>query len=348
MRAGSEYEEAYYLQILALTRRNFKIQSVNIIYDTEPAGSEWLRELLQSRGIPVYYEMELTLEGNADSVDHLVHRWAARCNQCLELALSRNENLTHLAWIEADLAYPYDTLEALLSRDKPIIAPLIYLNNTFYDSWGFRDLDQVRIAQFPPTLPVTEGEPIELHSVGSFVVFDIAVFRSNIRFRAEYEHGLLVGMCEDAAKIGLKTFVDPMISIFHPVSAWRKQMWYCKRLRVFAGGIPLLDKETPATVFGHIGDTFINEWLDQVLGKPFERISARRVSITRDAAQRTFEIRVDFEPTGARRVGDWLHIWLLKLHIKLTGIRSKLRIRTRLKSFGRGLAKRLQRPSGKT
>ena len=162
-----------------------------------------------------------------------------RCNQCLELALSHGEDLTHLAWIEADLSYPYDTLEALVGRDKPIIAPLIYLNNnTFYDGWGFRDLNGVRITQFPPMMPVTEGEPIELRSVGSFVVFDIAVFRSNIRFRGEYEQGLLVGISEDAAKIGLKTFVDPMISIFHPVSAWREQMWYCKRLRVFADGTP--------------------------------------------------------------------------------------------------------------
>ena len=49
-------------------------------------------------------------------------------------------------------------------------------------------------------MPVTEGEPIELRSVGSFVVFDIAVFRSNIRFRGEYERGLFVGISEDAAR----------------------------------------------------------------------------------------------------------------------------------------------------
>ena len=50
MRAQSQYEQAYYLQILGLSRRIFKIQSVNVVYDTEPTGSEWLRELLAARG----------------------------------------------------------------------------------------------------------------------------------------------------------------------------------------------------------------------------------------------------------------------------------------------------------
>jgi hypothetical protein len=45
--------------------------------------------------------------------------------------------LTHLAWVEADLSYPDDTMEALLAHDKPIIAPWIYLNSVFYDSGDF-------------------------------------------------------------------------------------------------------------------------------------------------------------------------------------------------------------------
>lgn len=45
--------------------------------------------------------------------------------------------MTHLAWVEADLSYPDDTMEALLAHDKPIIAPWIYLNSVFYDSGDF-------------------------------------------------------------------------------------------------------------------------------------------------------------------------------------------------------------------
>jgi hypothetical protein len=225
MRAGSEYEQAYYLQILGLARRTFKLQSVNVVYDAEPAASAWLRELLASQGVPVYYEIEDAPAGDGGQFASRLSQWAASANQCLELALSHGEDLTHLAWVEADLSYPYDTMEALLAHDKPIIAPWIYLNNVFYDSWGFRDKNGSRITSIEPYFPNAPHEPIELSSVGSYVLFDIAIFRSNIRFRADYDHGLLIGICQEAAKIGFKTFVDPAVSILHPVSAWRKQLW---------------------------------------------------------------------------------------------------------------------------
>lgn len=110
--------------------------------------------------------------------------------------------MTHLAWVEADLSYPDDTMEALLAHDKPIIAPWIYLNSVFYDSWGFRDKNGSRITSIEPYFPNAPHEPIELSSVGSYVLFDTAIFRSNIRFRADYDHGLLIGICQEAAKIG--------------------------------------------------------------------------------------------------------------------------------------------------
>jgi hypothetical protein len=146
MRVGSEYEQAYYLQILGLARRTFKLQSVNVVYDAEPAASAWLRELLASQGVPVYYEIEDAPAGDGGQFASRLSQWAASANQCLELALSHGEDLTHRAWVEADLSYPYDTMEALLAHDKPIIAPWIYLNNVFYDSWGFSR--QKRLANY--------------------------------------------------------------------------------------------------------------------------------------------------------------------------------------------------------
>jgi hypothetical protein len=118
MRAGSEYEQAYYLQILGLARRTFKLQSVNVVYDAEPAASAWLRELLASQGVPVYYEIEDAPAGDGGQFASRLSQWAASANQCLELALSHGEDLTHLAWVEADLSYPYDTMEALLAHDS--------------------------------------------------------------------------------------------------------------------------------------------------------------------------------------------------------------------------------------
>jgi len=68
---------------------------------------------------------------------------------------------------------------------------------------GFRDKNGSRITSIEPYFPDAPHEPIELSSVGSYVLFDTAIFRSNIRFRADYDHGLLIGICQEAAKIWL-------------------------------------------------------------------------------------------------------------------------------------------------
>jgi hypothetical protein len=296
MRAGSNYEQAYYLLILALSRRTFNIQSVNVVYDTEPTESEWLRKLLRSHSIPVYYEIGTHSSRDFDRLEDRARQWAAIGNQCLELALSRGDNLTHLAWIEADLSYPHDTMEILLARNKPIIAPLVYLNNVFYDSWGFRDKNGARVSSFPAVNPIRPRAPIEMTSVGSFVVFDMAVFRSDIRFRGDFEHGLLVGICEDAAKAGLKAFVDPTISVLHPVSSWREQVWHFKTMQVFVDNKLKSDKPIPAgKIFAGPFEEMVRPYLDKVLRSTYGALGTGRVSVKRNPEEKTFDIRVDFD-----------------------------------------------------
>jgi hypothetical protein len=296
MRAGATYERAYYLQILALSRRGFNIQSVNIVYDQEPTGADWLRELLRRQGIPVRYEIERGRPRHFERFEDRTRQWAEACNECIELALSRGEGLTHLAWVEADLSYPYDTMELLLARDKPIISPLVYLNNLFYDRWAFRHKDGSNIHAFPETNPASGAEPIELASVGSFVVFDVAVFRANVRFRAGFERGLLVGVCEDAAKLGFKSFADPTITILHPVSAWLDQVWPCRRTQVFVDGVLRWDEPMPAgSVFAGPYEEHVRPWLNEYLQRTCGSLGAGRVSIARDPAEKSFDIRVDFD-----------------------------------------------------
>ena len=294
MRARSEYEQAYYLQILSLARRSFNIQSVNMIYDAEPIESEWLREMLRNQGIPIYYELETNLEGNTADSDHWIRQWAARCNQCVELAFSRGERLTHLIWIEADLCYPYDTIEILLSRNKPIIAPLVYLNNIFYDTLAFRDTAGANIHSFEPVRPTSDKAVIELGSVGSFVVCKTKVFRSGIRFRGKHENGLWVGICEDAAKIGLKSFADTTISILHPVSAWQKQVWRCKRVQLFIDGVPIPDLQTSEEFFAAPYQEVVRPWFDRH-ALPCIVMGEGQMSIKRNPSKRTFEIRFDWQ-----------------------------------------------------
>lgn len=296
MRAGSDYETAYYLQILALQRHTFEIASVNVIYDREPTESEWARRLLNERGIPVRYEIERSSGTKVfTNMSDKFRQWAAIGNQGLDLAFSTPEGLTHLAAVEADLTYPYDVFEILLARQKPIIAPMIYLGNTFYDSWGFRDLRGEKIHEIRPVSPQPGQPTIELNSVGSFVLFDIAIFQSGIRYRGEdCDHGLLVGACEDARAKGFATFVDPTVSVLHPVTAWRQQLWRLKRLKILVDGTIVHEQELsdgPILAGPHeeIVRPLIEPGLDQNFGAGHRRI----YSVTPDGAARTVDVTVD-------------------------------------------------------
>jgi hypothetical protein len=308
MRAGSVYERAYYTQILGLSQRGFKIASVNVVYDAEPTESEWLRELLRGQGIAVHWEIEKVSAAHLRTFDDKIVQWAANGNQCLELALAYGDDVTHLAWIEADLSYPFDVLELLLSREKPIIAPLVYLGNLFYDSWGFRDRNGTKMTFFEACIPHATVEPIELNSVGSFVLFDAALFRAGIRFRGEYDHGLLVGLCEDAAKLGMKTYADPAVSVLHPVSAWRDQVWPCKLMHIYVDGSHQWDFTMPTSAnFAGPYVDMVTPWVDQSLlpiidsKRPTRDIKgSREISIVREGGERTFNLRVDIDSTAEK------------------------------------------------
>lgn len=296
MRAGSEYETAYYLQILGLQRQSFTIASVNVIYDREPTESAWVRDLLNQRGIPVRYAIE-TSSGDKvfTGMSDKFRQWAAIGNQGLELALSNGEDLTHLAAVEADLTYPYDVFEVLLARQKPIIAPMIYLGNTFYDSWGFRDVRGEKIREMRPVSPLPGQPVIELSSAGSFVLFDIAVFRSGIRYRGDdCEHGLLVGACEDARAKGFATFVDPTVSVLHPVTAWRKQLWRLKRLKVLVDGTVVHEQELyDGPVLAGPHEEIVRPMLEAGLDQNFGADNRRTYSLTTDSKSRTVDVTVE-------------------------------------------------------
>lgn len=296
MRAGSEYETAYYAQILGLVRRSYTLASVNVIYDREPTESRTIRALLEAEGIPVRYEIEKTSGSGAfPTIVDKVRQWAAIGNQGLELALSDGEDLTHIAAVEADLSYPYDVFEALLAREKSIIAPMIYLGNLFYDSWGFRDLTGMRLNGITPTFPTVLHPPIELATVGSFVLFDAAIFKSGIRYRGEdYEDGLLVGVCNDARRFGFRTYVDPTISVLHPVTAWRKQMWRIKNMKVMIEDTVV--QEGPIGYSPDIAGPF-HEFVEPVITKfvdhNFGAGTRHTFSLSQDPAAHTLDVTLN-------------------------------------------------------
>ena len=170
--------------------------------------------------------------GRAREIEDRAGRWARVGNACFDLAV-RSGDYTHVLWIESDLCFPPELLRRLLAQEVDIVAPMIYLGGLFYDTWGFRDLTGTRWTNEAPYHQRYRGmDLIEMGSVGSCVLFRRAVLDAGIRFKGTYEHGLLVGMCEDARAAGFRVWADTSTAILHPVDYWEAQLWRVRELVV--------------------------------------------------------------------------------------------------------------------
>lgn len=160
-----------------------------------------------------------------------VRKWALLGNVALERALT--SDCTHVLWCESDLALPHDLLEQLVADDVDIVAPAIFLGGMFYDTWGFRGLDGTRFTNEAPYHAAFRAHDlVELSSVGSVVLFERQVFDRGVRFRGEYENGLLAGVNQDARRLGFRTFMDSRVAVLHPTSGWRRQQYELDRVEV--------------------------------------------------------------------------------------------------------------------
>ncbi len=121
-------------------------------------------------------------------------------------------------YVESDLIWEPETVKKLgeiLDRAEDIdaIAPLIYAGELFYDIWGFRGMDDIRFAPFPPYhFSLTSTDPTQIHSCGSAFMMERWVLEKS-RIRNDYA---LVGFWEDARSHGFKLFVAPTLKVRHP------------------------------------------------------------------------------------------------------------------------------------
>ena len=155
-------------------------------------------------------------------------QWAELANQGVESSLLYKSDFT--LFIEADLCFPFDLVDELIYANLDIVAPVIFLGAGFYDSWGFRGLDGVKIGRVENLSVDTPS--IELSSVGSCVLFKTEIFSRGVRFRGPYQTGLLVGVCNDARKLGYKVWTLPSVAIIHPTSSWKDQLWKIQKISI--------------------------------------------------------------------------------------------------------------------
>jgi hypothetical protein len=230
IRVTSNYAKSYINQISSQTEKYYQIGKIILICDDLNSPSEILNwDRLDKRVVLV---QENKNDFIFDSIEDKTLQWAALCNQGVESSLIFQSDFT--LFIEADLCFPFDLIDQLILKNLDITAPVVFLGAGFYDSWGFRKLDGSKISWIGDVNVHTP--PAELSSVGSCVLFRTEIFSRGVRFRGPFQTGLLVGVCNDARELGYKVWALFSVSIIHPTTSWRGQVWKIKRISINLNG----------------------------------------------------------------------------------------------------------------
>ena len=222
MRQGSGYADAFLSRACSLEQKHCRLGTLTVVVD----GSEVTDPVLL-RAARADARIRFVTEGGPVAVvETMCERsvgWARAANLALEASLSHPSDRT--LWVEADLDFDPDLIDRLIVAGGDIVAPRVHCEGRFYDTWGFRTKDGVRI-RFDKqllSLPVTGGL-IDLSSVGSCLLFPTEILRRGARLPAGYPDGLLVGFCREAVGLGFRISCAPDIMVRHPQVAWSCQL----------------------------------------------------------------------------------------------------------------------------
>lgn len=132
-------------------------------------------------------------------------------NACFEAVRPADD---FFIYVESDLKWNPVDLMALLEYVQDgldVVGPRVMAADAFYDIWGYRGLDGVRFAPFPPPYhaSVDDVQPTQVSSIGSCLAMRGKVARE-CRIRNNY---CLVGWCEDARAHGYKIYYAPSCEV---------------------------------------------------------------------------------------------------------------------------------------
>ena len=238
IRQGSTYAADFFRRLRALDETGYHVVGITVTLDgasvTDPA-------LLQAAAADA--RVRFVPEGAAiTKVETMSERsvgWARAANLALDASLERPAGRT--LWVEADLDFDADLISRLLAVGGDIVAPRVHCEGRFYDTWGFRTKDGVRIRFDKQLLSLPRhGGLIDLASVGSCLLFPTEILRRGVRLPGAYPDGLLVGFCQAAAQLGFRVSCAPDVIIRHPTEAWKQQLRALESVTIVdAAGEPL-------------------------------------------------------------------------------------------------------------
>lgn len=120
-------------------------------------------------------------------------------------------------FLPADILYHSDLLRRLLplieTPGVDIVAPFVWMNGQFYDTWGFTR-GGASFAPFRVHIAETfKPGPVAMETVGGTVLIRGDVLRAGARYTVEEVDR---GFCKQAAALGFGVWADPCTDVFHP------------------------------------------------------------------------------------------------------------------------------------
>ncbi len=284
VKAGSDYVKAFVSQLSVLTEKNCTINKIIIVTD-DTSDRELVNFKSKDSRVCTIFEGIHKYNERYSEKQCKALKWSSIGNLGIDAAVESGAN--YLLYLEADLTFPYDLLDQLVSNNLDVVAPIIYLGCVFYDSWGFRNLDGVKINKID--ISDALSKPIEVSSVGSCVLFKSEILLKNLRFKPSLDDGLLVGLCQDARDFGYKIWVDPTIAVLHPKSAWLEQIWKINQIFIKEDeSIKLLC--TPDLVVANSYNETVLEVVSEFLKIRYTGIRLDKIQMVRDGASRNIQI----------------------------------------------------------
>ena len=230
IRQGSAYASEFFRRIRSLDEAGYRLVGITVTVDgatvedpallAAAAADDRVRFIPEGAGIAT---VETMMERSVG--------WARAANLALDASLGRPALRT--LWVEADLDFEPDLLSKLLAAGGDVVAPRVHCEGRFYDTWGFRTDQGVRIRHDQHLLSLPRaGKLIDLSSVGSCLLFPTSILRRGARLPGSYPDGLLVGFCHAAAELGYRISCAPDVIIRHPLEAWTKQLTHLRKVSV--------------------------------------------------------------------------------------------------------------------
>jgi len=229
---NSNYIDSFFNQIKTLHQNNFKLETVYISTNGPKVTNEKL--LKQINEAPFKVEISFDPEIDIDEFQMLErsHKWSMICNKSIFKSLSTFSDFT--IFLEADLTYPPDVIDYLVEANVDVVAPVINVGSSFYDSWGYRNLNGEKISDIEffkiDNWQAQDNREYlkELSSVGSFLSIKTSFLEKSIRLPIGYEDGMLVGLCLGIKNFNGKIYCRKDICVTHPTSYWRNQLFNTK------------------------------------------------------------------------------------------------------------------------